>query len=299
MIGDRMRDGMGMGFPLLVGVTDMPAHEFYHALAPGLDEGAYALPELWELTVPRFEPVCDALRLIGEPGAREYVIRDVPVAASAGLVEGEEASPAAARRWSAVRDVRRVETAEELAALAGYKVKPLSADGSFGPRTLLHPENARTMRDMANKLVLGREFSKFVSYAYACFVEPAPGTGVEAFEDFRAFIARDVYAIELERHDGPALGLTWPDWICHSPDAHLELGVLFAGAGARYEAFAGWEAGQGCTLRILARGCLDLELEVRLPVPAPLGFSRGWYEKQVAQARAALEAMRANGKEGL
>lgn len=292
-----MHEELDVAFPLLIGVTDMPAHEFYHALTPVLDRDAYTLPELWELTVPRFAPVCDALLLTGEPGAREYLIRDIPVAVSASLVEGEGASPATARRWADVRDIQRIDTPEELAGLTCYKVKLLGADGSFGPRILLHPENARTMRDMAGKLVLGREFSKFVSYTYACFIEPAAGTGVETFEDFRAFFGGDVYAIELERHDGPALGLTWPDWICHDPDAHLELGVLFAGAGARYEAFAGWEAGQGCTLRILARGCLDVEFEVSLPDPAPYEFSQGWYEKQAAQARAALEAICTNRKE--
>ncbi len=285
-------------FPLLVGVTDMPAHEFYQALTPDVPPSAYELPELWELTVPRFAPVCDALRLTGEPGAREYEICDVAVAAPACLVEGTDAPPAAAARWRDVRDVRRIESAEALAELACYKVKPLRADGSFGRRVLLHPDNARTMRDMSNALVLGREFSKFVYYTYACFIEAADGTGVETFEDFCALYGKDVYAIELERADGPALGLTWPDWICHNPDAHLELGVLYAGAGPRYESFAGWKAGQPCTLRILARGCLDLEFEVRLPEPAELEFSRGWYVKQVEKARAALGAA-GLGKEGL
>ncbi len=299
MVGADMHEETGLAYPLLVGVTDMPAHEFYQALAPNLDAGAYELPELWELTVPRYAPVCDALELAGQAGAREFVIHDVPVVASASLVEGEGASPAAVARWAAVRDVCRVETPEALAGLGCYKVKPLAADGSFGRRVLLHPANARTMRDMAGKLVLGREFSKFVSYAYACFVEPAPGAGVETFEDFRAFYGGDVYAIELERADGPALGLTWPDWICHNPDAHLELGVLFAGAGARYEAFSGWEAGQACTLRIIARGCLDVEFPLSLPAAPAREFSQGWYEKQVAQARTALEKAGLDGKEGL
>lgn len=279
-----------MTFPLLIGVTDMPAHEFYHALGPDLAPDAYELPELWELTVPRFAPVCDALELTGEPGAREYAIHDVAVMACANLVEGPDASRAAVERWSSVRDVRRVESPEDLAALTCYKVKPLCADGTFGRRALLHPDNARTMRDMSGSLVLGREFSKFVYYTYACFIEASDVIGVETFADFCALYGKDVYAVELEREDGPTLGLTWPDWICHDPDAHLELGVLYAGAGSRYERFAGWEAGQACTLRILARGCLDLEFEVRLPETAEPEFSQGWYVKQVEKAKAALVA---------
>lgn len=283
-------------FPLLVGITDMPAHEFYHALAPQLGPRAYDLPALWEPTVRRYPPICPQLELVGKAGARSYVIHDVPVVAPEALV-GPQGSEAARQRWQAVRDVVRVASLEELARLTCYKVKQLAADGSFGPRTLLHPDNARACTDMAGRLELGREFEKFVYYTYACFVEPRAEEGVTDFAAFCELYGHDVYAIEVERagtagdahpdpgsspDPTPALGLLWPDWICHDPDAHLEIGLLYRGAGPRYAAFSGFAPGERCTIRILARGHLDLEIATTLGTEPPYDWSDGWYAKQLA-----------------
>lgn len=279
--------------PLLVGITDMPGHEFYRALTPGLDPTDYDLPPLWEPSALKYPPICPQLELVGEPGARSYVIHDVPVIASGALV-GPGGPEAARERWAGVRDVVRVESPEELAALTCYKVKPLLADGSFGKRTLLHPDNARTCEDMAGRLSIDREFEKFVYYTYACFVEPRVEEGIDSYAAFRDFYGSRIYAVEVERAGipagggadataGAALGLLWPDWICHEPDAHLEIGLLYRGAGRRYADFSGFSAGERCTIRVLAQGCLDLELTTTLHDEPPFEWSDGWYAKQLAK----------------
>lgn len=288
----------GLSFPLLAGVTDMPAHEFYHALTPELAPADYDLPALWEPVVQKYPPICPQLKLVGKPGTRSYVIHDVPVVASEALVG--PGGPATAReRWTRVRDITRVDSPEELATLTCYKVKPLLADGSFGARTLLHPDNARTCEDMAGRLTIDREFEKFIYYVYACFIEAHDEEGVDSYEAFRDFYGDRIYAIEVEREGAPqgveepagndrdgaeaadrsgatadpnategspsesarptvaagqgaALGLLWPDWICHEPDAHLEIGLLYRGAGARYAGFSGFAAGERCVIRVPA-----------------------------------------------
>ena len=278
--------------PLLVGLTDMTAAEFYHSLTPGVAQGAYMLGPLWEGVAERFAPLCPRLELVGETGARTYVIHDVPVYVGVAGLAARGAEPARTR-WSQVHDVREVASAAELSAVLAemgvYKAKGLLADGSFGPREQLGDAAAAGLRDMGNRVRVAREFERFVYYTYACFVEAVPAAGekpVETFEDFAEFLGRDVYAIELEREGGAALGMIWPDWICHKPDAHLELGVLFAGAGERYAAFGGFEAGEHCVIRILASGCADIELEVSLPAEAPREFSETFYNKQLQKGMA-------------
>lgn len=271
----------GLAFPLLVGTTDMPCGEFYRALAPDVPPAAYALPRLWERTVEKYPPICPDLVLAGEPGARTYVVRNVAVAAPTALVgEGTGSSAPARARWSGVRDVREVRSPGELAELACYKVKPLRADGTFGPRVLLHPDNARACASMAGRLSVTREFGRFIYYSYACFVEPGPAEGVTTFEQFRRLYGGAVFAVELER-PGAALGLMWPDWICHEPDNHLELGVLYRGAGERYAAFSGFSKGDPLVIRILARGFEDLELRTTLGEEPPYEWSHDWFEKML------------------
>lgn len=279
-------------FPLLVGVTDMTVAEFYHALTPDLGEEAHTLGPLWEGAAGRFAPICSRLELVGEPGARTYVVHDVPVYVSAAAL-GAPGAEAARGRWARVRDVREVADATALAAvlaeLGAYKAKGLLADGSFGLRVQLCEPAAVGMRDMAGRVRVAREFEKFIYYTYACFIDAVPAPGektVGTFEEFAEFLGSKVYAIELEREGGAALGMIWPDWICHKPDAHLELGVLFAGAGPRYEAFGGFEAGERCTIRILATGCVDIELEVSLPAEPPCDFSKIFYDKQLKKGLA-------------
>ena len=279
-------------FPLLVGVTDMSAAEFYHALTPDLGEDAYTLGPLWEGAAGRFAPICPRLELVGEPSARTYVIHDVPVYVDASALAAPDAS-AARERWAQVGGVREVGDAAELVAilteLGAYKAKGLLADGSFGPRVQLCDPVVAGVRDMAERVRVAREFEKFIYYTYACFIKAVPAPGekpVETFEEFAEFLGSKVYAIELEREGGAALGMIWPDWICHKPDAHLELGVLFAGAGPRYEAFGGFEAGEHCTIRILATGCADIELEVSLPAEPPRDFSKIFYDKQLKKGLA-------------
>lgn len=276
-------------FPLLVGVTDMTAAEFYRALAPGLGEHAYDLGPLWEGAVERFAPICPRLELVGEKGAQTYVIHDVPVYVGKDALAAPGAAAARAR-WAAVREVVEVGCAADLAALGLYKAKGLLADGSFGPRVPMGCANAAPagIRDLSGRVVVAREFERFIYYTYACFIEAVPVPGekpVETFEDFAAFLGRDVYAVELEREGGAALGMIWPDWICHKPDAHLELGVLYAGAGERYEAFSGFAAGERCVVRLLATGCEDIELEVTLPAEPPRDFSEMFYNKQLEKGK--------------
>ncbi len=272
-------------FPLLVGVTDMTAAEFYHSLAPGLGDDAYNLGPLWEGAVGRFAPICPRLELVGEKGARTYVIHDVPVYVSKAALEAPGAEAARAR-WAQVHDVVEIADAAALAAQGLYKAKGLLADGAFGPRVAMGWDGAAPagLRDMGGRVAVAREFERFIYYTYACFIEAVPVPGekpVESFADFAKFLGRDVYAIELERAGGASLGMIWPDWICHEPDAHLELGVLFAGAGERYEAFSGFAAGERCVIRILATDCADIEFEVSLPAEPPRDFSAMFYNKQL------------------
>ncbi len=272
-------------FPLLVGVTDMTAAEFYHALAPELSQAAYNLGPLWEGAAGRFAPICPRLELIGEKGARTYVIHDVPVYVGHAALEAPGAEAARAR-WEQVRDVVEVADTCALSELGLYKGKGLLADGSLGPRVAMGWDAAAPagLRDMGGRVAVAREFERFIYYTYACFIEAVPACGekpVETFEEFAEFLGRDVYAIELERAGGKALGMIWPDWICHKPDVHLELGVLYAGAGERYEAFSGFAAGERCVIRILASGCEDIELEVKLPAEPSRDFSAMFYNRQL------------------
>ncbi len=272
-------------FPLLVGVTDMTAAEFYHALTPELGDSAYNLGPLWEGAAGRFAPICPRLELVGEKGAQTYVIHDVPVYVSRAALEAPGAEAARAR-WAQVRNVVEVADAAALAAQGLYKAKGLLADGAFGPRAAMGCDDAAPtgLRDMSGRVAVAREFERFIYYTYACFIEAVPAPGekpVESFAEFAEFIGCDVYAIELERAGGAVLGMIWPDWICHEPDAHLELGVLYAGAGERYEAFTGFAAGERCVIRILATGCKDIELEVSLPAEPPRDFSAMFYNKQL------------------
>ena len=273
-------------FPLLVGVTDMTAAEFYHSLAPGLGEDAYSLGSLWEGATGRFAPICPRLELVGEKGALTYVIHDVPVFVGKAALAAPGAQAARAR-WAQVRDVVEVADKTALAAQGLYKAKGLLANGTFGPRVAMGFDGDSLpagLRDLGGRVAVAREFESFIYYTYACFIEAAPASGekpVESFDDFAEFLGRDVYAIELERSGGAAIGLIWPDWICHEPDAHLELGVLFAGAGERYEAFSGFIAGERCVIRILATGCADIELEVSLPAEPSRDFSAMFYNKQL------------------
>ncbi len=272
-------------FPQLVGVTDMTAAEFYHSLAPGLGEDAYNLGPLWEGAVGRFAPICPRLELVGEKGARMYVIHDVPVYVGKAALEAPGAEAARAR-WAQVRDVVEVTDTAALAAQGLYKAKGLLANGTFGPRVAMGWDGAAPagLRDMGGRVAVAREFERFIYYTYACFIEAVPVPGekpVESFADFAKFLGRDVYAIELERAGGASLGMIWPDWICHEPDAHLELGVLFAGAGERYEAFSGFAAGERCVIRILATDCADIEFEVSLPAEPPREYSAMFYNKQL------------------
>ncbi len=277
-------------FPLLVGVTDMMAAEFYHALTPDLGEQAYEMGPLWEGAASRFAPICPRLELVGEKGSLTYVIHDVEVFVSAAALE-DPAAGAARARWALARDVVEIADAEQLAALGLYKAKGLLADGSFGPRVPMTCGDTvlANLRDLSGRVVVAREFERFIYYTYACFIEAVPVPGekpVEAFEEFAEFLGRDVYAIELVREGGASLGMIWPDWICHVPDAHLELGVLYAGAGERYEAFSGFAAGERCLVRILATGCADVELEVTLPAEPPRDFSETFYKKQLEKGNA-------------
>ncbi len=258
--------------PIMVGKLDMSLEMFYDGFDNETNKGKYTLAEVFKGVIDKYPPICDKITFTNNNHVVNYGLNNVDVVVQKDLLSNETVS----NIWKNVKDVKCIETEEELSKLNVYKVKILKEDGVFSERTLLHENHGADLIDLQPDFYMGKEFYKFFAYTYAAYIETK--AEIKTYEEYKEYYSKYVYGMTMQ-HNDKTLGLTWLDFISHAPDAHLEFGSNSNLCGVRFKEFNTWEKGDTITFTIMAEGHKDIVLSVKAKAAPAIKWSDGWYHK--------------------
>ena len=261
--------------PILVGKMKMSYEEFYDGYSNQDNQNKYDVSNVFYGVINKYPPTSKKIATNLESQKVSYTLLDVDVAIYKYDLEN---SIEAKKIWQRATNIKKINSFDELLVCDIYKVIFIQTDGKFSKRILLDHRLEDCLKDVSDELYIGKQFYKFISYTYACYIETK--AKVKTYQEFQDYFGKDIYAITLE-HGNQFLGLTWLDFIMHEPDGHLELGATSSLAGKRFEDFNTFEKGDELKITIIAEGFKDVVLKTNFKKSPATTWANMWYTKIV------------------